>query len=418
MARARRSSTLATAASGGGKLVAVEPAPSRPPSAAKRGAGRVTGPAIMVDRYRAFVFPNRIREQRRRLGLQKLMALSELLPDFPYIRLSKIERGEVVARAGEVKRIAHALGVQPIDLLSNVTDPDFDIARWAEPFVDAKPVSQREECMAVLLAAALRVRRNTNASLTIATLDQDYGLPPVILSRLENAHKTLDRWNAATIASLCRLFDVADEAALRALVDRQYQAGALNGYVDRIANPETRSARTRAVIAALRAELAPQSLRASARTARAAKLAPPKPSASDSAPDAVVSPPAPTTSASPRMLDVFGTPLPGGLIALTRSDDRIEAPQRAGPRAFALRVCRATLGAGLPAQAIVIVDPDRAPIAGGLAAIRSAAGHRLVSVTFDRMGATKGYSVVPDLEIDIDALDPADVAAVIAAIFP
>ena len=90
----------------------------------------------------------------------------------------------------------------------------------------------------------------------------------------------------------------------------------------------------------------------------------------------------------------------------------------AGPRAYALRVCRATLGAGLPSGAVVVVDPDRFPVAGSLAAIRSDDGHRLVTVTFDRTGATKGYSVMPDMEIALDDLDRADVHAVVAAIFP
>ena len=40
-----------------------------------------------------------------------------------------------------------------------------------------------------------------------------------------------------------------------------------------------------------------------------------------------------------------------------------------------------------------------------------------MTVTFDRNGATTGYSVTPDMEINLDALDPADVAAVIGAVF-
>ena len=96
----------------------------------------------------------------------------------------------------------------------------------------------------------------------------------------------------------------------------------------------------------------------------------------------------------------------------------IEAPARAGPRAFALRVCRATLGAGLPANAVVVADPDRLPVVGSIAALRTGDAYRLVTVTFDRSGATFGYSVTPDMEINLDALDPADIAAVIAAVFP
>lgn len=381
---------------------------------------------IVLDRHRAFVFPNRIREQRRRLGFQKLMALSDLLPDIPYIRLSKIERGEVVARAGEMQRIAQALGIASVDLLSDVTRPGFDIAIWAQPFVDGRPVADEEERFAVMLAAALRVLRNADAGLTIAALDQHYGLPAVILSRLENAHKTFDRWNQPTIAAVCRLFGVANEAALRMLIAERYQRGELDGYVGRIADPAIRVRRTQSVIAALRQALLLPEAKRGTRAVRVSPPGPPMPGRPKTAP-ATVAPPAPVAAAPAlapvqimpaiRMLPVFGAPLPGGFIAATPTDAEIEAPQRAGPRAFGLRVCRATLGAGLPASATVVADPDRAPVAGGLAAIRSADGFRLVSVTFDRMGVTKGYSVVPDIEINIDDLDPADVAAVIAAVF-
>jgi hypothetical protein len=384
------------------------PQPARSQRKATRAAqGTVASPApIVLDRHRAFIFPNHIREQRRLIGLQKLMALSELLPDIPYIRLSKIERGEVIARASELERIARALGVGPRDLLADVSKSDFDIARWAQPFIDSRPVPEPEEQFAVMLAAALRHIRNADASLTIAVLDQDYGIPPVILSRLENAYKPFDRWNDATVASLCRLFGVADEAALRAQVQVRYRNGDLDALVGRIADPAVRLARTQAVIAALRDEL-------SASTA--------KPAARVKAPKSTTAAPAPTpivAEATPRVLPVLGAPLPGGVIAATPTEAVVEAPSRAGPRAFALRVGRATLGAGLPAGSVVVADPDRRPTAGGIAAIRSQEGFRLVTVTFDRLGATKGYSVSPDLELDLDDLDPADVASVIAAFFP
>ena len=96
----------------------------------------------------------------------------------------------------------------------------------------------------------------------------------------------------------------------------------------------------------------------------------------------------------------------------------IDAPRLAGPRAFGLRVCRATLGAGLPASATVIVDPDRPPVVGGLAAIRVGDDYRLLTVACDRSGATMGYSVTPDIAIALDDLDPTLIHAVIAATFP
>jgi hypothetical protein len=382
-------------------------------------AGAPSPVEIVLDRYRAFIFPNRIREQRRRHGFQKLMALSELLPDIPYIRLSKIERGEVVARVDELQRIGRALDIAPLKLLTDVTRPGFDIAAWAQPFLDGRPWERDEDRMAVMLGAALRVLRNADRTLTIAALDKEFGLPAVILSRIENAQKTLDRWNEATLAALCRLFDVADGAALRRKVTEQYLRGDLNGYVASIADPEMRIARTRQRIEALSTELGADAPGTRKRAPKGGK----KPNPSDRSMPAPLTPArSPDVPATPtgqgRELPVYGAPLSGGLIADIATDTLVEAPRLAGPRAFGLRVCRATLGAGLPAGAIVVADPDRAPTAGGLAVIRSEHGYRLVTVTFDRTGATKGYSVAPDLEIDIDDLAPTDVFAVVSAIFP
>ncbi len=373
---------------------------------------------IVTDRYRAFVFPNRIREQRQAHGFPKLMALSDRLPDIPYIRLSKIERGEVVARASELIVIARQLDVAPADLLIDVDGAGFDIAEWARPFEDRRPAPDAEEQFAVLLASALKVLRSKDSALTIAVLDEDYGLPPVILSRLENAYKTFDRWNADTVASVCRLFGVNDESALRGLVASQYRSGYLDHYVGRVVDPRSRHSRTRDTISGLRAELsAPTSSPKQAAPNKAAtKILATKARQSDSA-GRLMSSTKTVTDPLPEVA-VYGAHLPGGLIALTPTNTSIPSPVTAGPRAFALRIFRATLGAGLPANSIVVVDPDRSPVAGSLAAIRTEEGYRLVTVTFDRSGATKGYSVTPDLEFDIDELDSADVHAVVCALFP
>ena len=89
----------------------------------------------------------------------------------------------------------------------------------------------------------------------------------------------------------------------------------------------------------------------------------------------------------------------------------------AGPRAFGLKVCRATLGGGLPAQAIVVADPDRLPVPGGLAALREEEGWRLLSVASGRDGRMIGYSINPDMEVSLDDCDPARLAAIVSAVF-
>lgn len=401
---------------------AARPGRRRQPAAASDVPSETPRP-IDVDPYRTLVFPNRLREQRRRRGYPKLLQLVTKLPEIPYIRLSKIERGEVVARADELVRIATVLDIAPADLLVDVNDPRFDISAWAEPFHDGAGFNADEERFAVMLAAAMRARRAGDRELSIARLNAEFGIPPVILSRIENAQKTLDRWNAATLQALCRLFDVGSVPALRKLVTRQYEEGELDAHVGAIAGPEVRMARTRARIAELAVELAG----AGAPTTVHPQPSPPgaepprrhrgfgSVSAEPAAP--VPGVPAAATASTSRALPVYGAPLAGGLIALTQTGEVIEAPRQAGARSFGLKVCRPTLGAALPGQATVVVDPDRFPSAGGLAAVRQGDGYRLLMVTVDRNGAMKGYSLHPDLEVALDDLDPADVAAIISAVF-
>ena len=80
----------------------------------------VASGSVPIDPYRAFIFPNAIRELRRRAGYQKLIGLAHRLPGLTYIRLSKIERGEVTARAHELTEVAAVLGVAPEALLVDV----------------------------------------------------------------------------------------------------------------------------------------------------------------------------------------------------------------------------------------------------------------------------------------------------------
>lgn len=360
-----------------------------------------------IDVHRALVFPNCIRMFRKQRNVGSLLELSERLPAITYIRLSKIERGEIFARAEELRDIGRALGVDPAKLLIDVDDPAFDIAGWAETLQGAVIADPEAELRAVLLAAALRARRGADPALTIAALESEYGIAPVVLSRIENALKPLERWNEDVRAALRRVFAVADDAALMAHVETLRSEGKLDAVLPLVANPELRLAKSRARIGALRKELE--------RPARSAPT--PEP-----AKPAVIAPPEPvaeTASEPPRLrlLPVIGTPLADGLIAPTPTGALVEAPRNAGPRAYGLRLGRPTLGAGLPGRATLVVDPDRYPATGGLAVVREEGGLRVLSVTADRQGRMLGYSESPDLEVAIDTLDPADVAAVLSAVF-
>lgn len=359
-----------------------------------------------IDVHRALVFPNCIRKFRKQRNVGSLLELSERLPAITYIRLSKIERGEIFARAGELRDIGRALGVDPAKLLIDVDDPAFDIAEWAETLQGAVIADPEAERRAVLLAAALRARRGADPALTIAVLEAEYGIAPVVLSRIENALKPLDRWNEDVRAGLRRVFGMADDDALMAHIEGLRTAGKLDAVLPLVANPELRLAKSRARIAALRQELERAGATPTDQPAIMVKPAEPQPIA-----DATGEPP------RLRLLPVFGTPLADGLIAFTPTGAVVEAPRNAGPRAYGLRLGRPTLGAGLPGRATLVVDPDRYPATGGLAVIREDGGLRVLSVIADRQGRMLGYSESPDLEIALDTRDPADVAAVLSAVF-
>jgi transcriptional regulator with XRE-family HTH domain len=400
-----------------------------PKRSRKRSASVLPAPADLyaIDQHRAFVFPNKIRKFRKDKGFSALLKLSEQLSSTTYIRLSKIERGEVFAKADELVAIAAALDVTPASLLIDIDDPAFSIADWAAEYQKADNFDCEADRFAVLLAAALRLLRTTSDDLTIAAIEVQYGLAPVILSRIENAFKPFERWSDEIQHALFRLFGVTNEGALRAWIEAAHARGDLAETLPLVANPELRIAKTRAKVGALHAELAGSGDDTPHTSARVAKITPQPPLAplQDRSASATVTPgAAPVTEAihaadqiTLRLVPVFGSPLSAGLIAKTATGSQVEAPRSAGPRAYGLRVCRPTLGAGLPGRATVIVDPDRFPSAGGLAVVREDAGLRLVSITFDRQGRMLGYSEHPACELLIDEMNPADIASVVGAVF-
>ncbi|MFL9841573.1 XRE family transcriptional regulator [Sphingomonas sp. ST-64] len=349
--------------------------------------------AVPVDTWRNFVFPNRIREFRRKAGLHRLIALSHRLPELTYIRLSKIERGEVFARARELVDIAAALDIPPDALLIDVDAPDFSIERWAEPFVGVTVPDPARERFAALLAAAVRHVRATDRTLTIQAIAERHGIAPVNLSRLENAQRAFEDWNAPTREAICAMLGASDEAALRARVDGLLRNGDLAPWLAAISDPEERLRRTREKVAALRAEIAD-----------------PDPKA----PRTVVPLP---RAAGAEAIAVIGIAGPDGLIADHDTGERVAPPPGGGRRMFALRMCRATLGAALPGQSILFVDPDRYPVAGGLAVLREADGYRVLSISVGPDGLLVGHSQHPPRSIDLADITQDRLYAVIAARF-
>lgn len=373
------------------------------PARAMRSRGAGKGHAhLAIDPYRTILFPNAVRAHRVEAGIRSLLALCALLPQLPYIRLSKIERGEVFARAEELCAIAGALNLgDPAELLIDIDAPGFSMKAWAGERAVDNALARAGEELAMLLAAALRRLRAEHPALTLARLSEDYRLPAVIVSRIENAVKPVHRWNVETMRALCTLFGAPDRAGLSALLWSEYTAGKLAEWLARIPGANEREARTRERIAALRTELA--RMKRDGRTAAGA-------------PDARA--PVVSSAASfSRQLQVLGVPFGDGLIEPFPNPQYVAPPPSTGEDAYALRMCRASLGPAIPGGAVLIVDPAQAPVQGGLAVLKQGEGLRVLALSTDSEGRMIGHSTNPEKAILLDAVSPADLAKVTAVLF-
>lgn len=383
-----------------------------PPSPDRTGGAALTGHVnshapheVIIDPFRTILFPNAVREKRQGAGIRSLLALSGNLPDIPYVRLSKIERGEVFARVEELQAIAAALNVSnAADLLIDVEAPSFSVEEWAHAQCDIKPLNREAEELAVLLAAAFRARRARDPKMTLAHLQQEYQLPTVIVFRIENAVKPFDRWNSATLGSICALLGQADRDELVRFLRAAHESGRLTEWLTIVPGAEERERRTCERVRALRKELA---LLSSAKQRTPIKVRSPQ--------RAQEEPPQQKTAGQ---LQVMGVPVGGGLIAPSLTQTYIERPPSAGANAYALRMCRASLGGAIPGNAILIVDPERCPVDNGLLVLREDNGLRVLIATTERDGRLHGHSLHPAMDIALDTIEPSKLAKVTNILFP
>lgn len=343
--------------------------------AAPRHPAAASAPApIATDPFRTILFPNAIRERRIAAGFPSLLRFATLVPRIPYIRLSKIERGEVFARAWELWEIATALNMNDAaDLLVDVESHTFSMRNWARAHGGTPPLNPEMDELAMLLAAAMRERRAGDPALTLALLHADYGLPAVIVSRIENAAKPFDRWTGATAASLSALFGVADMRALAALVKQRHEMGSLADWLDHIPGVKAREEKTRQRIRALRVELNA----------------------------------APATDID---RDVFPPDARSAETPVARLDSK------------AVRVKRDLSALAIPTGATLLVDPARPLKPGDIVILQEAGAMHVLTVTADPQGRLYG-SIHGDggefrKEMALDTMQAYQLAAVTAILLP
>ena len=215
--------------------------------------------------------------------------------------------------------------------------------------------------------------------------------------------KPVDRWNVETLSAISAVLGMDSPGLIEQHVRDALKRGALDEWLARIPGAREREARTRKRVRALRTELAHLSVRPAMRDGERSGHAGASPPGA----------PAPTLAPTGQ-LQVMGVPLGDGLIEPYPNPQHIAPPPGIGAQCYALRMCRASLGVAIPANAVLIVDPDRYPLQGGLAVLREEKGLRVLGVTTDSEGHLYGHSSNPKKDIALDAVPASGLAMVVA----
>lgn len=350
--------------------------------------------------FRHVVFPNNIRALRRaRPDLSHDDVLSPRAdavlggePRRRYLRLSKIERGEVVPTAEELTEISRALALDAERLMVDVTSPSFSLADWGNATRVERMFTPQDDRLALLVAAGFRRARRLLPSRSTAQL-RALGLRGVDMWRIENACRPINRWKPRALEIIAAVLglEAADVRNISFHVEELHAAGELSEWLSPLIDESLQLDRIVRTVARIRAELDGVAGSVAALPRRQDPLL------FDSQP-----PPAPALR--PILLRGDGSTA-SGLIAHSRGGATVIAPGPCGPGAFALRTGRPVLGPAFPAGTILVVDPDRPPSVGGVAVILEDEGFRVVALSTDRTGARIGYTVTPPAEYDVEGLD-------------
>ena len=327
---------------------------------------------------RSTVFPNAVRDVRVSKGFETLRSLDESgRMDLTDTRLGKIERGEIFPTADEMRSISRALGVQVGTLLLDVNEPGFDREAWARDHIEAKLANRGGGIEAMRLGAAVRVSRIAMGRSTTDMKD-DFGLPAATVSRIENADRPIERWDAGTQRGIAKVLRVRGTAAVKRRVAEMHASGDLDVMLHDLFSQEAidqRNARR------LRALLSDLSGRKAARMLQHLE-------ANDNS-----------------MVVLTGSSDASGTFCVAPSDRKVPLPDGVARGSLAVEMADPVLGPGLPRGTVVVLDPEQAPVDGDVAAIVSRSGDRirLVSVSGSD-GTLLGFSVAFDEQVDLLSL--------------
>ena len=335
---------------------------------------------------RSTVFPNAVRDVRVRRGFDTLRALDGKV-DVTYTRLAKIERGEIFPTADEMKSIARAMGVPVSSLLIDPSDPSFDREAWAREHIEAKLAHRGGGIESMKLGAAMRVRR---LGLGRSTTDmKDFGLPAATVSRIENADRPIERWDASTQKGIAKVLGVRGNAGVNRKVADMFDGGDLDDMLRNLFSPEAIQERNNKRLKVLLAELPGKKVQ---------KLLQDLDSNDD------------------EVMVLSGEIGEHGAFNVKASERRVALPAGAGRNAIAVEMAEPVLGPGLPRGTVIVADPDMEIAAGDVAVILSEdhAEVRLLSIADNGTGLI-GFSMASDSMIELSSLPKGSIVAKMVA---
>lgn len=334
---------------------------------------------------RSAVFPNAMRDVRRRRGFPTLRAFDGKV-DVTYTRLAKIERGEIVPEARELTSIAAALEVPVGKLLVDPASPEFNREQWAREHIEAKLQNRGGGIDAMLVGAAVRVKRCEMGKST--THMKSFGLPAATCSRIENADRPVERWDAETMRGIAKVLGCRP-SAVKDTARRMFEAGELDKMLQTLFSPEAIEERNSRKLRALLSELP---------GTKAAKML--------------------QDLNAPVEVQVLGTRDAGeGCFKAAPSDRKVEVPHGSSRATFAVEMASPVIGPGLPKGCVVVADPHAAVSAGDVAVIRDGDNVRVMIVA-ETDGKLVGVSMVSPIPVTLtDIPEDVVVAKMVSTVF-
>ncbi|MAF27623.1 MAG: hypothetical protein CL820_12395 [Croceicoccus sp.] len=201
---------------------------------------------------RSTVFPNKLRDLRREAGYEMLTDFIREtgLEEISYIRLAKIERGQIFARPDEIIEIAKLLNVDPMSLFIDTAEKDFDRETWARDHTEASLTFRGGTREDMRIGAALRIRRR-ELGLSTTDLKKKYGMPAATASRIENAERPFHRWPDKTRKAIARMMGGASMRDIARSVTAYEQEGRLDAMMAELFSQQSLDQRHNASLLAL-----------------------------------------------------------------------------------------------------------------------------------------------------------------------